>query len=156
MLYLHGMGHFYPENIITNKFLEDLDIGTSEEWILERVGIKTRRTILPLDYIKQTKNANRLEAPRVADYNHSQMGAAAARMALARASVKLEDIGMLIAGTSTPDNVAPAEASIIAAELGIEVPCFDMNSACSTFGMQVNFLSRVRPETFPAAPGKEN
>ena len=36
MLYLHGMGHFHPENVISNKFLEDLDIGTSNEWILER------------------------------------------------------------------------------------------------------------------------
>ena len=149
MLYLHSMGHFHPENIITNKFLEDLDIGTTNEWIMERVGIENRRTILPLDYIKQTKNANRLEAPKVAQYNHAQMGAAAARMALTRASLKLEDIGMLIAGTSTPDHVAPAEASTIAAELGIEVPCFDMNSACSTFGMQINFLSRVKPAEFP-------
>ncbi|MCX5843183.1 MAG: ketoacyl-ACP synthase III, partial [Deltaproteobacteria bacterium] len=45
MLYLHGLGHFYPENVITNRFLEELDIGTSEEWILERVGIRTRRTV---------------------------------------------------------------------------------------------------------------
>jgi len=143
------MGHFHPENIISNKFLEDLDIGTTNEWILERVGISNRRTILPLDYIKQTKNANRLEAPQVAQYNHAQMGAVAAKMALTRASLKPEDIGMLIAGTSTPDNVAPAEASTIAAELGMDVPCFDMNSACSTFGMQMNFLSRMRPDAFP-------
>ncbi|MGP8154314.1 MAG: hypothetical protein ACLQBQ_09275 [Smithella sp.] len=38
MLYLHSMGHFNPENILSNKFLEDLDIGTTNEWIMERVG----------------------------------------------------------------------------------------------------------------------
>ena len=54
-------------------------------------------------------------------------------MALQRASLKLEDIGMIIAGSSSPDNITPAEASAIAAELGIEVPCLDMNSACSFF-----------------------
>jgi 3-oxoacyl-[acyl-carrier-protein] synthase III len=150
MLYLHSMGHFYPENIITNKFLEDLDIGTSEAWILERVGIQNRRTILPLDYIKETKNANRLAAPEAALYNHTKMAALAAKMALSRASLKIEDIGMLIAGTSTPDNVAPAEAAAIATQLGIEVPCFDMNSACSTFGMQINFLSKLQPGTLPS------
>jgi 3-oxoacyl-[acyl-carrier-protein] synthase-3 len=149
MLYLHSMGHFHPKNIISNKFLEDLDIGTSESWIMERVGIENRRTVLPLDYIKQTKNINRLDAPTVAQYNHSQMGAAAIRMSLKRASLKLEDIGMLIAGTSTPDNIVPAESSAIAKELGIEVPCFDMNSACSSFGLQINFLSRMRPDTLP-------
>ena len=149
MLYLHSMGHFNPESIITNKFLEDLDIGTSNEWILERVGIQNRRTILPLDYIKKTKNVDPRAAFEARKYKNSQMGAAAARMALTRASLKLEDIGMIIAGSSSPDNIAPAESSAIAAELGIEVPCFDMNSACSSFGMQINFLSKMQPEALP-------
>ena len=55
MLYLHGIGHFNPENMITNPFLEELDIGTTNEWILERVGIQNRRTVLPLEYIKKRK-----------------------------------------------------------------------------------------------------
>ena len=55
-LYIHGMGHFHPGNIVDNAFLEELDIGTNEEWILERVGIHARRTVLPLDYIRETKN----------------------------------------------------------------------------------------------------
>jgi 3-oxoacyl-[acyl-carrier-protein] synthase-3 len=149
MLYLHSVGHFNPDNIITNQFLEDLDIGTSNEWILERVGIKTRRTVLSLDYIKNTKNVNMLAAFEARQYKNAQMGAAAARMALQRASLKPEDIGMLIAGSSSPDNISPAEASAIAAELGIEVPCFDMNSACSSFGMKINFLSRMQPDSLP-------
>lgn len=149
MLYLHAMGHFHPENVISNKFLEDLDIGTSNDWIMERVGIANRRTVLPLDYIKRTKNTDFQEAFRVRQYKNSQMGAAATRLALERASLTLEDIGMIIAGSSSPDNITPAESSAIAAELGIEVPCLDMNSACSSFGMQINFLSRMQPETLP-------
>ncbi len=149
MLYLHAMGHFHPENIISNQFLEDLDIGTTEEWILERVGIQNRRTILPLDYIRQTKNINPLEAFAVRQYKNAQMGAHAARRALQRAGIKAEDIGLLIAGTSSPDNITPAEAAAIAAELGMEVPCFDLNAACATFGMNINFLLRMQPETLP-------
>jgi 3-oxoacyl-[acyl-carrier-protein] synthase-3 len=149
MLYLHSTGHFNPENIITNKFLEDLDIGTNNEWIMERVGIENRRTVLPLDYIKKTKNSNPRAAFEARLYKNAQMAANAAKMALQRASLKLEDIGMIIAGSSSPDNIAPAESSAIAAELGIEVPCLDMNSACSSFGMQINFLSRMKPETLP-------
>ena len=45
-LHIHGMGHSHPENEITNAFLEELDIGTNDEWILERVGIRSRRTVL--------------------------------------------------------------------------------------------------------------
>ncbi|MEN6622836.1 MAG: ketoacyl-ACP synthase III [Smithella sp.] len=149
MLYLHSLGHFHPENIISNQFLEELNIGTNNEWIVERVGIQNRRTVLPLDYIRQTKNINKLESFAIRQYTNAQMGARAAHMAVQRAGIKLEDIGLIIAGTSTPDNLAPAEASAIAAELGIDVPCFDLNSACSTFGMQMNFLFRMQPETLP-------
>ena len=95
MLYLHGIGHFYPENIITNPFLEELNIGTSEEWIMERVGIRTRRTVLPLDYIRNTKNRDPREAFAAGLYNNAQTGAAASRMALDRAGIKPEDIDRL-------------------------------------------------------------
>lgn len=149
MLYLHGLGHFYPPNVITNKFLSDLDIGTSEEWIMERVGIKTRHTVLDLEYIKKTKNSDPRAAFEASRFSNAQTGAAAARMALERAGLKPQDIGLVISGSSASDNVSPAEATTIAAELGIEVPCFDLNSACTSFGMQVNFLSMMRPEALP-------
>ncbi|MGD1151516.1 MAG: ketoacyl-ACP synthase III [Syntrophales bacterium] len=148
-LYLHGMGHFHPENVITNRFLEEMDIGTNETWIMERVGIHTRRTVLPLDYIKETKNRDPREAFTAGLYNNAQTGASAARMALDRSGIKKEDIGLVISGSSAADNVSPAEASTVAAELGIDVPCFDMNSACTTFGMQVHFVSLMRPEALP-------
>ena len=100
MIYLHGVGHFHPENVITNEFLESLDIGTTVDWILERVGIEERRTILPLDYIRETKNARPWETDGVRLYTNAQMAAAATRMAVGRAGIKPEDIGMVISGSS--------------------------------------------------------
>lgn len=94
MLYLHSMGHFNPENIISNKFLEDLDIGTNNDWIIERVGIENRRTVLPLDYITQTRNQNPKAAFEARVYKNAQMAANAAKMALQRASLKPENIGI--------------------------------------------------------------
>jgi len=149
MLYLHGLGHFYPENVITNRFLEDLDIGTSEEWILERVGIRTRRTVLPLDYIRETKNRDPRAAIEAGLYKNAQTGAAAARMALDRAGLEPENIGLVISGSSAPDSVSPAEASTVAAELGIDVPCFDLNTACTSFGTQIHVLLGMRPDHLP-------
>ncbi|MCD6153423.1 MAG: ketoacyl-ACP synthase III [Syntrophobacterales bacterium] len=149
MLYLHGLGHFHPENVITNRFLSELDIGSSEEWILERVGIRTRRTSLPLDYIKTTKNQDTRAAFEASLYTNAQAGARAARMALGRAGLKPEDLGLIISGSSAPDHVSPAEAATVAAELEIDVPCFDLNSACSSFAMQINFLNNMKPETLP-------
>jgi 3-oxoacyl-[acyl-carrier-protein] synthase III len=147
MLYLHGIGHFHPENVITNEFLEELDIGTSKDWIMERVGIRTRRTVLPLDYIRDTKNKDPREAFEAGLYNNAQTGAKAARMAIERAGIEPEDIGLVISGSSAPDNHSPAESTTIAAELGIDVPCFDINSACTSFGMQIHFVNQLKTET---------
>lgn len=148
-LYLHGMGHFHPENQITNAFLESLDIGTNDAWILERVGIRSRRTVLPLDYIRETGNRDPVEGGRVAVYSHADTGSRAARMALERAGIGLEDVGMVITGSSKPDMMSPADACTVAEALGLEVPAFDVNSACTSFFATVNLLSGMRPEALP-------
>lgn len=149
MIYLHGMGHFHPENVITNEFLERMDIGTSIEWIMERVGIETRRTILPLDYLLETKNADQRATCEVRLYSNAQLGEAAARMAIERAGIKVEDIGMVISGSSAPEFLTPSEAATVACRLGIDVPCFDLNNACTTFAVQVHFLDMMKPEKLP-------
>ena len=143
MLYLHGLGHFHPENQIDNAFLESLDIGTDSEWIVSRVGIKNRRTVLPLDYIRATKNKDLRGAQEARLYSNAETGKRAAELALARAGLKAADIGMVIAGDCSPDTCIPAEASSIAKALGIEVPCFDLSSACSTFGAQIHFAGQL-------------
>jgi 3-oxoacyl-[acyl-carrier-protein] synthase-3 len=148
-LHLHGLGHFHPENEITNKFLEELDIGTNNEWIVERVGIRARRTALPLDYIRSTRNRDLRAAPEAALYTTAQLGARAAELARARAGLDRSRIGMVISGSSAPTVVCPAEAAFVAKELGIEVPCFDLNSACTTFLAQFYHLSLMNPELLP-------
>ncbi|MDX9746167.1 MAG: ketoacyl-ACP synthase III [Syntrophales bacterium] len=149
MLYLHGVGHFHPENVIDNTFLEALDIGSSEQWVLERVGIHSRRTVLDLDYIRTTKNEDPRGAFEASVYTNAQTGAKAARMAIERAGISPADIGLVISGTCVPDNAIPAEAASIASGLGINAICFDLNSACTSFGMQIHFLEAMRPEALP-------
>lgn len=143
MLHLHGLGHFHPDNVLDNAFFESLDIGTTEEWILSRVGIHTRRTVLPLDYLRQTKNADPRGAEEAARYTNAQTGARAAAMAIERAGIGKEDIGLVVAGGCSPRWSIPAESSLVARELGIEVPAFDMHAACSTFGLHLHYLSTM-------------
>jgi len=149
MVYLHGIGHFHPENVICNKFLEDLNIGTTVDWIMERVGIEERRTVIPLDYLEKTKNANPMETDTVRLYTDAQMGGRAARMALERAGLKATDIGTVISGSSLPQFLTPCMASTVAADLGIDVPCFDINSACGTYGVQMRYLEATKPDRLP-------
>jgi 3-oxoacyl-[acyl-carrier-protein] synthase-3 len=143
-LYLHGVGHFHPDNVLDNRFLVDLDIGTSDAWILERVGIARRRTVLPLDYIRQTRNADVRAADEAALYSNTETGKRAALHALDRAGIGPSEVGMVVAGGCCPGADIPAEACRIAAALGIDAPALDVNSACSSFGAQLHLLASMR------------
>ncbi len=148
-LYLHGLGHFHPVSEITNQFLTDLDIGTNDEWIMERVGIRARRTVLPLDYIRETRNADPRMAREVAMYTHAETGCMATEMALARAGLERGDIGMVITGSSKAEWSSPADACTVAQALEMEVPAFDVNSACTSMWAALYLMSMMRPESLP-------
>ena len=148
-LYVHGLGHFHPENEVTNQFLVDLDIGTSDDWILERVGIRSRRTVLSLDYIRTTRNQDTRAALDASVYTNAEIGRRAAEMAIARAGLRAKDIGMVLAGGSAPDTACPAESCNIANLLGLEVPAFDVNSACTSFFALFYVLSIADPAKLP-------
>jgi len=148
-LWLHALGHFHPENEITNRFLEELDIGTDDAWILERVGIRSRRTALGLDYIRETRNRDIRAAAEATEYTTAQLGARAATLALERAGVDRSQLGMVVSGSSAPDFASPADACNVASELGIDVPAFDANSACTSFLLHVQLLSMMDPAKLP-------
>jgi len=148
-VHLHGLGHAHPEAEISNRFLELLDIGTDDAWILERVGIRCRRTVLPLDYIRETRTRDPRAALAAATESNATLGARAARLALERAGITAGDVGLLIAGNSATDTSAPAEACNIAGELGMEVPAFDISSACTSFYVQLYVISMMDPARLP-------
>jgi 3-oxoacyl-[acyl-carrier-protein] synthase-3 len=147
--YLHGLGHSHPANEITNQFLEDLDIGTTDAWIMDRVGIRSRRTVVSLDYIRVTKNQDPRAAFEARTITQAELGAEAARMALARAGIPASAIGMVVSGSSAGDFVTPAEACCIAEQLGIEAPAFDMSSACTSYFIPLYLFSMMDPARMP-------
>jgi 3-oxoacyl-[acyl-carrier-protein] synthase-3 len=149
-LFVHGLGHAHPEAEITNRFLADLDIGTDDAWIVERVGIRSRRTVLPLDYIRETRNRDPREALEAATMTQASLGADAARLALARAGIGGEAVGLVVAGNSAGDTLTcPAVACNVAHELGLEVPSLDVSSACTSFYAQLHLLAMMHPDRMP-------
>jgi len=148
-LWLHALGHSHPENEITNRFLEGLDIGTNEQWIMDRVGIRSRRTALDLEYIRATRNADVRAAAEASQMSLAEQGANAARMALERTGLEPRDIGMVVFGSSAADWCSPAEACNVARALDIDVPALDINSACTSFLAGVHMLSMMDPAKLP-------
>jgi 3-oxoacyl-[acyl-carrier-protein] synthase-3 len=110
-----GVGHFVPERIVTNADLEKL-METSDEWIIERTGIRERRFFDP----DKDTNAN--------------MSARAAQMAISRAGISNKDINLIVYATITPDYFFPGSGVLMQRELGIEgIPAIDIRNACSGF-----------------------
>jgi 3-oxoacyl-[acyl-carrier-protein] synthase-3 len=107
-------GRYTPERVVTNNDLAKL-VDTSDEWITERTGIRERR-IAPC-----TESA-------------SDMGAAAARIAMERAHVVPGEIDFIVVATATPDRLLPATACDIQAKLGAShAAAYDISAACSGF-----------------------
>ncbi len=109
-----GMGHAYPEGILTNADLEKI-VETTDEWITTRTGIKQRHKAADNEYT-------------------SQFGTKAARMALDRAGLKPEDIDIIVCATTTPDQIMPSTGALIQAQLGaVNAAGMDVFAACSGF-----------------------
>ena len=109
-----GMGHSYPEGILTNADLERI-VETSDEWITTRTGIKQRHKAAENEYT-------------------SQFGTCAARMALKRAGLEPTDIDLIVCATTTPDQIMPSTGALIQAQLGANNAAgMDVFAACSGF-----------------------
>lgn len=109
-----GTGSFFPAKVRTNADLEKM-VDTTDEWILDRTGIRERRIAGP-------------------DENVVTMGAAAARNAIAMADIDPNSIDMILCATTSSARALPSAACEIQRELGIKpVPAFDIAAACAGF-----------------------
>ena len=109
-----GTGSALPARCVTNAELAE-DVDTSDEWIVERTGIRQR-------YIAGDGETT------------ASLGADAARQALAAAGIDASDIDLIVLATATPDNTFPASATKVQALLGIErCTAFDVAAVCSGF-----------------------
>ncbi len=114
MFYISGTGKAIPKGTVTNDDLAEY-LDTNDEWITSRTGIKERRIIG--DGIENTVS----------------LSIDAAREALGNAGKSVDDIECVIVATASPVQPIPSTANLVAQELGISGPAFDINAACSGF-----------------------
>ena len=111
---VEGLGTYLPERVVTNAELAER-VDTSDEWIVERTGIRQRHIAAEGEYT-------------------SHLAVNAARKALDDAGMEATEIDLIVLATSTPDNTFPATATTVQSELGItHGAAFDVQAVCSGF-----------------------
>ena len=149
MLSILGMGCSHPSTVISNCFLEQLGIDSSAEWILAKIGIQERRTVLPLEYISGDKNRDPRRALSVASHTSLQLGGIAAAEALARAGIEASQLGLVLSNCCTPEGFIPNEAQRLSRFLGIDVPAYDVQTACPSFALHIDHLVKYQESELP-------
>ena len=114
-----GTGSYLPPRRLSNadlvRQLAAQGIETSDEWIVERTGIRARH------FVDDGVNA-------------SDLAEHAARHALEAAGARADEVDLIIVATSTPDMVFPSTAAIVQRKLGVHgCPAFDVQAVCSGF-----------------------
>jgi 3-oxoacyl-[acyl-carrier-protein] synthase-3 len=110
-----GVGHYVPSKVVTNDDLSKL-MSTSDEWIVQRTGIKERR------YIERS------------GIGASDLAVPATDMALEHAKLARKDIDAIIFATLSPDHNFPGSGCFLADKLGLPgVPALDIRNQCSGF-----------------------
>lgn len=109
-----GTGGYLPEKVLTNHDLEKI-VETSDQWIVERTGIRERR-------IAADGEAT------------SDLALHASLRAIEAAAIRPEQIDLIIVATTTPDQIFPSTACFLQQKLGVHgCPAFDVQAVCSGF-----------------------
>ncbi|HYG21687.1 MAG TPA: beta-ketoacyl-ACP synthase III [Verrucomicrobiae bacterium] len=109
-----SVGSYVPARVLTNADLEKM-VETSDEWITSRTGIKERHIAAENEFT-------------------SDLGAEAARRAMAKANITADQIDLIIVATITPDMPFPSTACLVQHKLGAKrAAAFDLEAACSGF-----------------------
>jgi 3-oxoacyl-[acyl-carrier-protein] synthase-3 len=111
---ISGLSTYVPPKLLTNRDLEGM-VETTDEWILQRTGIKQRHIV----------------EPGVAT---SDLAKEAALGAMRQAGVRADQIGFIVVGTTTPDTIFPSTACVLQHKIGATSAWgFDLGAACSGF-----------------------
>ena len=119
-----GLSTYVPPRVLTNADLEKM-VETSDEWILQRTGIRQRHIV----------------DPGVAT---SDLARVAAEGALKEAGITPDQLGFIVVGTTTPDTIFPSTACVLQDKIGAHQAWgFDLGAACSGFTYSLNTAAQM-------------
>ncbi|MBT8352400.1 MAG: ketoacyl-ACP synthase III, partial [Deltaproteobacteria bacterium] len=126
-----GTGSYLPPKVLTNFDLQKMGLDTTDEWIIQRTGIRERR----------------IAEPNIAA---SDLGCEAAKQALDMAKMTAKDLDLIVFATITPDTCCPSAANWLQARLNApQAVTFDVTAACSGFIFGLNVAEQyLKNKTF--------
>lgn len=107
-----GTGSYLPPRVVTNDDLSAF-LDTSDEWITQRVGIRSR-------HVSTTETA-------------ADMAFRAAEAALTNSGIAADAIDLILAASVSGETISPSISCLVQRGLGVTCPAFDLNAACSAF-----------------------
>ena len=115
-----GTGSFVPPKVLSNLDLQKMGLDTTDEWVVQRTGVRERRIADP-------------------EVTTSDLGYEAALKAFKMAGISAKDLDLIIVATITPDTCCPAAANWLQAKLDApQAVTFDISAACSGFIFALN------------------
>ena len=119
-----GSGSYVPPKTLTNDDLQKMGLDTTDEWIVQRTGIRERRIADP-------------------NVTTADLAVEASRKALGMSGLSPKDLDLIILGTITPDTCCPSGANWLENKLGADnAVSFDVTAACSGFIFSLNVASQ--------------
>jgi len=115
-----GTGSFVPPKVLSNFDLQEMGLDTTDEWVIQRTGVRERRMADP-------------------EVTTSDLGYEAALKAFDMAGISAKDLDLIIVATITPDTCCPSAANWLQAKLDApQAVTFDITAACSGFIFALN------------------
>ncbi len=106
-------GSYVPERTITNAEIDEILGESTNQWLIDNVGIRQRHWLAP-------------------DQTTSDLVVAASREALQKAGIQPSEVDLLVVSTDTPDYLSPSTSVVVQHKLGaVNAGCYDVNSACA-------------------------
>ncbi|NDC37576.1 MAG: hypothetical protein EBZ48_05940 [Proteobacteria bacterium] len=149
MLTVLGVGASVAETILSNQFLAELGEDAADADHIKRLGINSRRSSLPVSYIRDTGNADPRAAKAAAIASPTDLAHRAASQALSQAGITAEQLGLILGDCSTPHQVTPAEGQRLAEKFALKIPSYDLFTTAGPIPGHLDVLASWAEERLP-------
>lgn len=149
MLQVLGLGFAYPKNQITNDLISELNPNFLRDIFEKETGIKSRHSILDLEYLKQTSNSDVSKGLSHLLESDLTVAERAVNRALHSAGVEMSEIGLVIGETSTPFQTIPALSQRVAGHMKHKVKAYDLMAGAASPCLHFDTLNSFNIDKLP-------